>query len=134
MNNQEQTQSSEVSTAQQKTPETRLKEISQRARQRKSQNAKKSTSNQKSFNPSWLYIGIGGAVVLGVAYLIFREPSKTEAKGQGQSYKFVPISKNEKEPQKAVLETIPEDDESKTNTIPQREADGSKTRFELNSF
>lgn len=47
MDNQE--QKSEANTIL-KTPETRLKEISQRAKQRKAQNVEKPTSNQKPFN------------------------------------------------------------------------------------
>ena len=112
-----------------KTSETRLKEISQRAKQRKNQNVRKPTSNQKQqkFKSTWFYIGIGGATVLGIAYLIFREPTKIE-------YKFVPITPkddrpDEKQPKKqnkAALATIPEEDEKKTAPTP--------PTFELNCF
>ena len=105
-----------------KTSETRLKEISQRAKQRKAQSVKKPPQNQKQklFNPTWFYIGIGGATVLGVVYLIFREPTKIE-------YKFVPVQpKEEKQPKKKALETIPEEEHSP----------GKKpaSTFELNCF
>ena len=90
MENQEQPHSSPRPSAPQKTPETRLKEISQKAKQRESQNLKKPTSNQKLFNPTWFYIGLGGATIFRIAYLIFKEPTKIE-------YKFVPAPKNDGE-------------------------------------
>ena len=114
--------------ATQKTPETRLKEISRKAKERKKLSGKKPTTNQKSFNPTWFYIGIGGATILGVAYLIFRE-SQTDAEGEVKRPPSPPQSKkmaSEEGGKKVPLETIPEvNEQGVKNKGPQ---------FELNSF
>ena len=99
-----------------KAAERRLKEMSKRAKQKGKGSEQKTKSKSLSLNPNWLLYGMGIVGIVGVGYLIFRTPAKTE-------YKFVP----KKPPLKKNLSPIPEEKDNK-------EVSKSKTTFELNSF
>ena len=104
--------------------ETRLKEMSKKAKQKGKVNTPKTNSKSLSFNPNWFYIGMGVAGVVGISYLVFRAQSKN-----GPEFKFTPVSKDERStPPKSKKDT--EKNVETSEAQQKREA----TPFELNSF
>ena len=117
-----------------KQAETRLKEMSRRAKQKgKDKTATKTKSVPPLFNQNWFCIGIGLATITGITYLIYRAQSK----GGHQDFKFTPVSIPGKEPLQS------ESKEASAERGDSSSAGGSKfhapkqissTQFELNSF
>ena len=102
-----------------KAAETRLKEMSKRTKQKGKVSEPKTKSNSLPlFNTNWFYIGMGVAGIVGISYLVFRTPTKTECK-------FVP----KKPPFKKTLRS------TNLSPIPEEpEKAKSDPKFELNSF
>ena len=107
------------------TAETKLKEISKRAKQKGKISESKKESKSPLFNPLVL-LRDGNCRCNWYSYLIFRTPTKTE-------YKFVPantLRNRSSAPHKVELSTIPEAEEPQTSKTRQDKA----TKFELNCF
>ena len=104
--------------------ETKLKEMSKRAKSKSKPSEPKVSSKTSMFNTNWLFYGFGLAGILGLGYLFFRD------KNQKVEYRFVPANK----PQKRKSSDKPAKVEDRCvalSTIPEEKPVPS---FELNCF
>ena len=99
--------------------ETRLKEMSKKAKQKGKVNEPKRNNKSTLPNPNWFYNGMGIAGIIGISYLTFK------AQNQKPEFKFTPVSKDETERPIPSEEAVKNEESKKDNNQP---------KFELNSF
>ena len=101
-----------------KAAETRLKEMSRRAKAKVKETESKQTRAINMIDLNWFYIGMGIAGIVGISYLVFRTPEKP-------NYKFTPA------PRPA---PVKQTQKPKLSPIPEKEKDDNVSKFELNTF